>query len=114
MGHLVKGSSHQVEFEADAFAWKTQQSLYDHNPSISFWYQLGGLSLLTVLALIEIILNIGQSRTHPSAKSRIQAILNQLDDDLSLDFLLYLEGILTVCEGTIAHSFGIQYRTRSR
>jgi hypothetical protein len=113
MGHLLLGASHKVEFEADMFAWKTLSSRYDDHDSAPFWYLLGGLSLLTVLTIVELILKDDPSPTHPSAQSRLNVILSHIGKPESSHFLMYLLAILMVCEETVAQAFGVRYGSSS-
>jgi len=106
MGHLQRGSCHQVEYEADAFAWKVQLSKYDWHPDASFWYLLGGISILTLFIMIEAITKDGPSESHPSGKNRLYAILGSLDQGTAMRLLTYSRGMLIVCEDTIAQRFG--------
>jgi hypothetical protein len=109
MGHLEIGPCHQVEFEADDFAWSVIRATNYNGPALSPWYRIGAVSMLTLIAVLDLIAG-SDSATHPPGTARLSRIFARLTPADGLDAFVVNRAILILCEGPVESAFGIRYR----
>lgn len=76
-GHLRMPESHQIEFDADRFAF----TLYAYEASTQphgIWYFFGALATVFLLDILETVHRAKESKSHPLARSRMRAALEVL------------------------------------
>jgi hypothetical protein len=66
------------------------------------------MSILVMLALIEMINRQPPSKSHPSAQDRIAPLLD-VEDSESMNLFLHLQAMLGVCRRTVKGKYGIGY-----
>jgi hypothetical protein len=74
-GHLHSPESHQIELDADRFAFTLYAHVWAANPN-GIWYCLGALTVLVVIDIIETVNRIEETKSHPSARRRLSAAVN--------------------------------------
>ena len=108
-GHLEQLRSHQLEFEADCFAFQVL-SQESRNKSLDVWLGLGGLAPLVIIDIIETISQSPESESHPSGRRRIGEALNvfkRVNPRLVQPAVDYLRSLAAVCAPTLDKHWGV-------
>lgn len=107
MGHLPVGPCHKVEFAADLFGWFLLNHHFDPADIAAFWNFLGALVVMLLIALLEAILHVSESKTHPSARVRIRELLATLTEHDRNTMLKFLDAVVSICNPTLARYWNV-------
>jgi len=102
MGHLAVGACPEVEFEADHFAWLLVNHQFGKTSSVAAWSCLGALALILVAGFLESASGVSQTRTHPPATSRIEALLATLNERDRNGLQEYLNAAVAICSPALS------------
>lgn len=107
MGHLAVGACHEVEFAADRFAWFLMNHQFDKTSIAAFWNFLGALVVMLIIGLLEKIFDVSESKTHPPARSRMQALLATLTEHDRNTMQEFLDVVIAICNPTLARYWNV-------
>ena len=107
MGHLTIGSCHEVEFAADRFAWFLMNHHFDKTNPAAPWNFLGALVVMLLIALLESISYVSESKTHPPASSRMRLLLATLYEQDRSMMQEFLDAIVAICNPTLARYWNV-------
>jgi|GEM_PF-5174788 len=102
-GHLMQPESHQLEFDADAFAFQIM-ACEPRDQSVDIWSALGSLTPLLIIDILETISQSPESQSHPKAKCRINRALKTLstrNKRVIGPAIGYLRSLAAVCNPTL-------------
>lgn len=98
MGHLAKGPSQRVEFEADQFARLVVGNTHTANEGAYGWRVVGAVIPLVLLAVLDVKAgNFSGSSTHPPSRERVLAFARSFKEPNASLILAYARGIAAVC-----------------
>lgn len=109
-GHIERPHSHQLEFEADEFAFMVlslDQDGGSDSETVSWWKVMGGLSLLFLLAILEKILGQGPSLSHPPGVERMASLFLHMTQSAAEFFVKYIICANELCGATLKECWAI-------
>ena len=109
MGHLDRAPCHELEFEADLFAWRVVQGEASGDAFKGPYTRFGAVALLSILQLIEIVQARSESKSHPAAGKRIVSLLQSADEQEVLQIAQILASILELFQATARTHYNIEY-----
>ncbi len=105
MGHLSspKEEWHLDEYNADLNAMRLLYYHYGTNDpfQLSFWESLGMLSTMYIIVLIEKILSMSESETHPPALKRLHVLIGQMPESSAKVLANYFNPVMELCNPTL-------------
>jgi hypothetical protein len=108
-GHLLEPQSHQIEFDADnfAFALYARETILRPNTIFAF---LGALTVIFMLELLDTIHQAKESPSHPLSRTRMIAalkILSETNDAALGTAYAYIRNLAALVSPTLGKKWGV-------
>jgi len=110
MGHLLREPCHEVEYEADNFAWRVVEAKAAGNPHQGPYLRFGAFSMLNIFQLIEIVQNSIESESHPTARKRIRRLIRLVKEEDAAEIRGVISSMLTLFQATAEYHYNASYK----
>lgn len=105
LGHLKVRECHEIEYGADAFAFHLIPKRNSNHPEENLCRWIGAGLLFVLLAVQELLLQLGYSKSHPPAISRLSKMLICARENMPNSKYLILRDVLQwsveICDPTL-------------